>query len=180
MSVQLPPFQRLVDDHWRDVARLAAVLSGPVDGPDVAQQAWLQAYAAYPRLTSARNLRGWLLTVTHRCAMDSHRARARNPVPTPTEELPERAPSCAATGTGHGMLPTSTLTDPAETHDARDPALWAAVNTLPPRTRDAVVLRYVGDLDHAHIARIINTSPGMSRRLVSDGLAALRKALTDD
>jgi RNA polymerase sigma factor (sigma-70 family) len=180
MSVHLPPFQRLVDDHWRDVARLATALCGPIDGPDVAQQAWLQAYAAYPRLTSTRNLRGWLFTVTHRCAMDSHRARARNPVPTPSDELPERPASRAAPGTGIGPIATPTLTDPAEAYVARDPDLWAAVNTLPPRTRDAVVLRYVADLDHAHIARIIDTSSGMSRRLVSDGLAALRKALTDD
>ena len=80
----LPPFQRLVDDHWRDVARLARALAGPVDGDDVAQQAWTQAYAAYPRLTSARHLRGWLLTITHRCAMDIHRSRGRRAVPART------------------------------------------------------------------------------------------------
>ena len=52
----LPPFQLLVDAHWRDVARLAHALVGPDDGDDVAQQAWLQAWAAYPSLTSATNL----------------------------------------------------------------------------------------------------------------------------
>ncbi|MEO7070736.1 MAG: sigma-70 family RNA polymerase sigma factor, partial [Nostocoides sp.] len=75
MTVNLPPFQRLVDDHWRDVARLAHALAGPVDGDDVAQQAWVQALAAYPSLRSATNLRSWLLTITHRCAMDVHRRR---------------------------------------------------------------------------------------------------------
>ena len=71
----LPPFQLLVDAHWRDVARLAHALAGPVDGDDVAQQAWTQALAAYPSLRSAANLRGWLLTITSRCAMDAHRGR---------------------------------------------------------------------------------------------------------
>src|SRR5690242_4549302 len=85
--VNLPPFQRLVDDHWRDVARLARALAGPVDGDDVAQQAWTQAYAAYPSLTSARNLRSWLLTITHRCAMDLHRARGRRAEPTDDETV---------------------------------------------------------------------------------------------
>ena len=47
MSVHLPPFQQLVDAHWRDVARLAHALAGPDDGDDVAQQAWTQALAAY-------------------------------------------------------------------------------------------------------------------------------------
>ena len=80
MHVTLPPFQRLVDAHWRDVARLAHALAGPVDGDDVAQQAWTQALAAYPRLRSSDNVRGWLLTITARCATDVHRARARRPV----------------------------------------------------------------------------------------------------
>ena len=31
MGVQLPAFQTLVDAHWRDVARLAHALAGPVD-----------------------------------------------------------------------------------------------------------------------------------------------------
>ena len=81
MGVSLPAFQTLVDAHWRDVARLAHALAGPVDGDDVAQQAWAQALAAYPALRSSRNLRGWLLTITHRCAMDAHRSRARRAVP---------------------------------------------------------------------------------------------------
>ena len=76
MGVTLPAFQTLVDAHWRDVARLAHALAGPVDGDDVAQQAWTRALAAYPTLRSARNLRGWLLTITHHCAMDAHRSRA--------------------------------------------------------------------------------------------------------
>ena len=53
MGVKLPAFQTLVDAHWRDVARLAHALAGPVDGDDVAQQAWTQALAAYPSLRSA-------------------------------------------------------------------------------------------------------------------------------
>lgn len=77
----LPPFQHLVDAHWRDVARLARVLAGPADGDDVAQQTWAQALAAYPTLRDARNLRGWLMTVTARCATDVHRTRARRAVP---------------------------------------------------------------------------------------------------
>lgn len=78
-----PPFQRLVDRHWRDVARLAHALAGPGDAQDVAQQAWTRALQAYPQLRSTTNLRGWLLTITARTAMDSHRARARPTSPDP-------------------------------------------------------------------------------------------------
>jgi RNA polymerase sigma factor (sigma-70 family) len=153
--VNLPPFQRLVDAHWRDVARLAHALAGPVDGDDVAQQAWTQALAAYPRLQSATNLRGWLLTVTARCATDLHRARARRPVPVP--DVPAVADHAAPPGPS-----------------APDAALWAAVRALPERQRTAIALRYVADLDHAEIARTLGTTPAATRRLVSDALATLR------
>ena len=154
MSVILPPFSQLVDAHWADVARLAHALSGPDDGPDVAQQAWTQALAAYPSLRSAGNLRSWLLTITARCATDAHRARARRPVPIDPPALPDRpAPPV-----------------PQEP----DAVLWNGVRHLPERQRTAVVLHYVGDLDHAGVAVVLGTTPAASRRLVSDALATLR------
>jgi RNA polymerase sigma factor (sigma-70 family) len=161
MGVQLPAFQLLVDAHWRDVARLAHALAGPVDGDDVAQQAWTQALAAYPSLRSATNLRGWLLTITHRCAMDAHRGRARRAVPhDDPASLTTRQP----------------VVDGADA-DLPDGPLWSAVHALPPRQREAVVLKYVADLDHPTIAAALGCSPAMSRRLVSDALATLRKDL---
>lgn len=157
----LPPFQLLVDAHWRDVARLAHALVGPDEGDDVAQQAWLQAWAAYPVLTSATNLRGWLFTVTYRCATDAHRGRARRAVPTVDESL---------------AAATQPHTDrPGQSWD--ETGVWRAAAALPPRQREALALRYVADLDHAAIAAALGTSVAMSRRLVSDALATLRKAL---
>jgi RNA polymerase sigma factor (sigma-70 family) len=161
MGVKLPAFQTLVDAHWRDVARLAHALAGPVDGDDVAQQAWTQALAAYPSLRSARNLRGWLLTITHRCAMDVHRGRARRAVP---HDDPASLSSVPTTSAADADLP--------------DEPLWALVAALPPRQREAVLLKYVADLDHPTIAAALGTSPAMSRRLVSDALATLRKELS--
>ncbi|GAB2693587.1 sigma-70 family RNA polymerase sigma factor [Thalassiella azotivora] len=158
--MSLPPFQHLVDAHWRDVARLAHALAGPVDGDDVAQQAWTQALAAYPSLRDARNLRGWLLTVVSRCATDAHRSRGRRPVP--VEDV-------AATGAGHHPV----APPPAD----RDDDLWRRVRGLPDRQRHALVLRYVADLDHATVARALDTTPAATRRLVSDALATLRRDL---
>jgi RNA polymerase sigma factor (sigma-70 family) len=156
MLVTLPPFQYLVDTHWPDVARLAHALAGPGDGDDVAQQAWTQALAAYPGLRSARNLRSWLMTVTARCATDSHRARLRRPIP--SETLPDRRGG-----------------DVRDEARFEDPALWEGVRALPERQRTAVVLRYVADLDHRAIAQALGTTPAATRRLVSDALATLRR-----
>jgi len=162
--VTLPPFQHLVDAHWRDVARLAHALAGPVDGDDVAQQAWTQALTAYPRLRSTSNLRGWLLTVTYRCAMDVHRSRRRRAVP--TQDI-------ATIGEASALW----LVKGPEI-DRPDERLWSRVADLPERQRHAVVLKYVVDLDHPSIAKALDTTPTMSRRLVSDGLAALRLAIS--
>ena len=156
----LPPFQLLVDAHWRDVARLAHALVGPDDGDDVAQQAWLRAWAAYPSLTSTSNLRGWLFTVTYRCATDAHRGRSRRAVPV--------ADPAAATD-------RPLVAPPAAAPD--ESGVWQVVARLPARQREAVALRYVADLDHAAIGAALGTSTTMSRRLVSDALATLRKAL---
>lgn len=162
----LPPFQHLVDAHWRDVACLAHALAGPVDGDDVAQQAWTQALAAYPRLRSTSNLRGWMLTITSRCAMDVHRSRGRRAVP--VQDIVE-----IAHASGRVLV-----REPEP--DRPDESLWAHVADLPERQRHAVVLKYVLDLDHPSIARTLGTTPNMSRRLVSDGLATLRLATLRD
>jgi DNA-directed RNA polymerase specialized sigma24 family protein len=167
MSVRLPAFQRLVDAHWRDVARLAHALAGPADGDDVAQQAWAQALAAYPRLASAANLRGWLLSITANCAHDALRSRSRRPVPVPD---PGEAVLAAPSRAVHSAVP------PPGPPPGGDP-LWVAVRSLPERQRTAVALRYVADLDHAEIARVLQISPANSRRLVSDALGELRRCL---
>ena len=154
MFVGLPPFQQLVDAHWRDVARLAAAMAGPRDGDDVAQEAWARALRAYPSLTHAGNLRSWLLTITAHAALDAQRARTRR------DRGAARPPE-----------------PPADLAPLPDERLWAGVRALPVRQRQAVVLHYVGGLAHGEVARALDTTPAASRRLVSDALAALRVAL---
>ena len=123
--MSLPPFQRFLDAHAPHVQRFLVGVVGRNDADDCFQETFLSALRAYPAGT-ATNLRAWVLTIAHRKAIDSHRARARRA--TPRDAVPER---------------------PAKEATDRDPALWAAVRTLPPKQRDAVLLRYVNDLSHA-------------------------------
>lgn len=147
----LPPFQTLLDAHAGAVSRLCAALAGPNDGADCAQETWLAALRAYPALRHDRNLRGWLLTIAARCAVDSHRARGRRPVP--VADVPDRVSAPMASG---------------------DSELWVRVRRLPERQRLAVGLRYALGLPHAEVAAALGCTETTSRRLVSDGLAALR------
>jgi RNA polymerase sigma factor (sigma-70 family) len=153
--VDLPPFQRLLDDNRDAVYRYLLYAAGPDEADDCFQETWLAALRAYDRLRSAENLRGWLLRIAHNKAMDAARGRSRRPVP--VEAVPERA--TAAT-------------------DGLDPALWAAVAELPPKQRGAVLLRFVADLDHAGIALALDCSPEAARRSLHEGLNRLRKEWT--
>jgi len=134
------------------------ILRGAVgrDGAeDCFQETFLAALRAYPEIEDAGNLRGWLLTIAHRKAIDHHRARGRNPVP--VAELPEAA--------AEDGIPQ------------RDDRLWEAVGALPPKQRAAVALRYGSDLPHAEIAAALGCSPEAARRSLHEGLKRLRKEL---
>ena len=152
----LPPFQLLLDDHGRDVHRFLSALVGPHDADDCYQETWIAALRAYPRLQNAANLRGWLLTIAHRKAIDQIRARKRNPVP--TEELPQMS---------------------VFDHH-QDPAIWQLVRGLPDKQRTSVALRYALDLDYAGIGQAMGTSEEAARRNVHEGLKRLRVDYVDE
>src|SRR3954452_10610212 len=109
----LPPFQRFLDDHRDAVWRFLAASVGPHEADDCFQETFISALRAYPRLRPDSNLKGWVLTIAHRKALDHHRATRRRPLP--VEEVPEQP---VANG--------SPLLD-------GQPELWHAVRDLPPK-----------------------------------------------
>jgi RNA polymerase sigma factor (sigma-70 family) len=149
----LPPFQALIDEHAGDVMAVLRGAVGRADAEDCFQETFLSALRAYPKLGDARNLRGWLITIAHRKAVDHHRARGRRPVP--VAEVAEVA-----------------VSDPEP-----DKAIWALVGALPPKQRAAVTLRYAGDLPHAEIAAALGCSPEAARRSLHEGMKRLREEL---
>ncbi len=161
-SVDLPPFQLLLDTHARDVHRFLVASVGRHDADDCFQETWLSALRAYPRLRDASNLRGWILTVAHRKAIDHARSRARRPVPVAT--VPEVWP---VRSDGAGLLDT-------------DDDLWALVRELPPKQRTALALRFVADSDYAEISTVMGTSEEAARRNVHEALKRLRQEYGDD
>jgi RNA polymerase sigma factor (sigma-70 family) len=152
--LELPPFQELLDAHGSDVHRFVRAIVGADDADDCYQETWIAALRAYPRLRDASNLRGWILTVAHRKAIDRIRARRREPLP--VEVLPDRgAPDGALTPT--------------------DEDLWSAVAGLPDKQRTAVALRYVVDAAYGEVATVMGTTEEAARRNVHEGLKRLRK-----
>ena len=149
------PFEQVVAEHGAVVWRVCRALLGPADADDAWQETFLAALAAYPRLRPDSNVRGWLVTIAHRKALDRLRAMARHAVP--TADPPER-PSSA---------------DP----DSLADSLTAALDRLAPKQRTAVVARYVADLSYAQVAELLGTSEAAARRNAADGIARLRQHL---
>jgi RNA polymerase sigma factor (sigma-70 family) len=149
--VPLPPFQALLDKHGRDVHRFLVASVGRHDADDCYQETWVAALRAYPRLRDDTNLRGWLLTIAHRKAIDLVRARHRTAVP--AGELPETA---------------------TEDREPDRSGIWSAVRALPPKQRLAVALRYAVDADYPVIAATMGTTEEAARRNVHEGLKRLR------
>lgn len=152
-DLALPPFQNLLDEHAADVMAVLRGAVGRADAEDCFQETFLAALRAYPKLNDAGNLRGWLLTIAHRKAIDHHRANGRRPLP--VAEVVEIE-----------------VNDPEPSE-----GIWGAVGALPPKQRAAVALRYACDLPHAEIAAALGCSPEAARRSLHEGIKRLRKEL---
>jgi RNA polymerase sigma-70 factor (sigma-E family) len=78
----------------------------------------------------------------------------------------------------HSTDPTSGALPETGRHDEYDDGmggtLWSFVQTLPPKQRSVVVLRYYEQLSEAEIADVLGISPGTVKSQASRALAALR------
>jgi RNA polymerase sigma factor (sigma-70 family) len=155
------PFEEVLSEHGSVVMRVCAALLDPPDAEDAWSETFLAALEAYPRLRPGSNVRGWLVTIAHRKAIDILRARARAPLP--AAEVPE-----PAGGTTDWPAWPASLVD-------RDPELWAALRALPFKQRGAVAYHYLAGLPYAEVGVLLESSEEAARRSAADGLARLRK-----
>ena len=156
MSVRLPPFQVLLEEHRADLYRFAIATAGPTDADDVYQETWIAALRAYPRLRRGDNLRAWLFRIAQNKAIDAHRARGRRAVP--VEQVPDR---------------------PAPPEPDGEPELWRLLRALPPKQRTAVFCRSVLGMPYSELAELLGSSEDAARRNVHEGLKTLRRELDE-
>jgi RNA polymerase sigma factor (sigma-70 family) len=166
----MQPFEEIVTEHGAVVRRVCRALLPPADADDAWSDTFLAALRAYPDLRPDSNVRGWLVTIAHRKAIDVLRRAARTP--TPVALLPEAgAATRAEDPTGLAGL------DGLDGGDGGD-GLTAALAGLPPKQRGAVVYRYLADLPYAEVGDLLGCSPTAARRNAADGIAALRRHVT--
>ena len=150
-----PPFEQVLELHGRAVLRFCIARAGAEHGEDCFQETMLAALRAYGTVRDPDAILGWLLAIAARKTVDLFRKRARTP--TPVDDLEAVMPS--------GELATE------------DDAIWGYVRALPPKQRQAVTLRFLGDLTHDEIAGVMQTSSAAARRNLFEGLRRLRSEL---
>jgi len=152
-----PAFQEFLEANRATVYRFLAVAVGPQEADDAFQETFLAALRSYPRVREPDKLDRWILSIASRKAIDHHRRSGRGPVP--TDDPPDRP-----------------VHDPSPS-DHDDP-LWAAVRSLPPRQRVAVVHRHVLDRSYEEVAELMGGSEQTARANVYQGMKRLRELMT--
>lgn len=151
--------EQLLEQHADRIhAVCRRIVADPQDALDATQEALLAVARGIGRFDGASRFSTWCYRVATNAALDEVRRARRRPV---------------------AIEPSPTLRDPHDGATAVDARLDvdAALATLPPEFRAAVVLRDLGDLDYAEIADVLGIPPGTVRSRIARGRAALAAAL---
>ena len=156
-------FCEFVAARQQALLRTAYLLTSDLhSAEDLVQISLAKAYLAWDKLREPRAVEAYVRKIM----VNEHtswwrRAWRRNE--RSTDELPE----------------SRTIRDDPTDFERQD-AMWELVQTLPPKQRAAVVLRYYEDLSEAETARVLGCSVGTVKSQTSRALAALRGRLADD
>ena len=145
-------FEEFVGAQLPGLLGYARALSGnDHDAWDLVQECLVRIGVRWSRMDRDGNPAAYARTTLVRLNVDRMRRRGRE---RPVELVPEVAVEHPVPGI--------------------DPWMLAALRSLPPRQRTALVLRYVDDLDLRGIAAAMGCSVGTAKSHVSRGLATLR------
>lgn len=151
---------QLYSEQYRPLVRLATLLVRDfATAEEVVQDAFVAMHGAWRRLRDPNKALSYLRqsvvnrarsVLRHRAVVEKHAPKA----------LPD-APSAE-----HGAL-----------GELERAAVIEALRALPTRQREAIVLRYYGDLSEAQIADAMGISRGAVKSHTARGIAALRSVL---
>ncbi len=141
---------------------------------DVSQQVFLQLYISMPTLRTGEPLKAWLFQVArNRCLDELRRKRAIH-----FSEL-------EAGNDEDDLSPLAIMPDtrplPDELAERRDlqRALRKAIESLPPKFRSVVLLRYAGQLSFSEIGRTLNMPEATAKTYFQRARPLLRAALSN-
>jgi RNA polymerase sigma factor (sigma-70 family) len=153
-----PAFEAIVERYRRALMRYVSRLLPPERAEDVVQQAFVKAYEAMHRDAAELNLRPWLYRIAHNGAVNALRDRALGHA-----QLDERFDGVER--------PDQAL---ERTLGLRD--LVVAVQALPERQRNAILLRELEGRSYGEIAAALGVTDGAVRQLLNRARNSLRAA----
>ena len=161
-------FSDYVAARQQALLRTAYVLTGERHAAeDLLQTALAKTYLTWSRIRDPRSADAYVRKIMVN-ELTSWWRRAWRTREFSTDALPDQH-------TGPGRH-TSAGVDNAGAVVDRD-AMWTLLQTLPPRQRAAVVLRFYEDMSEAETAQVLGCSVGTVKSNASRGIAALRERL---
>ncbi len=141
---------------------------------DVLQQVFLRFYTSLPRLGTAEPFKSWLFQVARNCCVDELRRRRRYAIHFSQLEVE---------GSDGEMAGLSDIPDPGllpeDLMERRDlqQLLRQAIQTLPPKFRSVVILRYASQLSFSEIGKILSMPEATAKTYFHRAKVLLRKTL---
>lgn len=160
-------FQELIRPHLDALRRFVFSLSSNwQDADDIAQEALIKAFRAFPSFDGRASLSTWLYTVARSASVDWHRSRMgqapqrENPLPSTHPTLDPRQ-------------------DEACSQQQDRERLWQAIRCLDERNRVPLVLFEVEGLSYDEIAKVEDVPVGTIRSRISRARQELRQRLVE-
>ncbi len=162
-------FSRYYDTCWIYASRM---VGNRADAEDVVQETFLRALRALDRYEDRQRFRGWLFCIlTNRCR---------------TRLVQRRKAWRYVSIDGLNAPPASLITEQHELVDesqagtALVDALQSALNQLPPRYREAFLLKHAEDLEYTQMVEITGASVSALKMRVKRAREILRPMLEKD
>jgi RNA polymerase sigma factor (sigma-70 family) len=153
-----PAFETIVERYRRPLMRYVSRILPPERAEDVVQQSFVKAYEAMQRDAATIQLRPWLYRIAHNNALNALRDRGLRHA-----ELDERL---------DGVERPDQALERAQ--GLRE--LVVAVQALPERQRDAILLRELEGRSYEEIAAALGVTDGAVRQLLNRARHSLRAA----
>ena len=154
-------FEDYAASAWPRLYRYAYLLTGQhADAEDLAQATLLRAYKSWEKVRRADSPTAYVRATLTNTYLASKRPRAAR-----LEVLADSPPEPAPGGRGGEVATDDHLT------------LWPHIQSLPPRQRAVIVLRYYEGLSEREIAEALGCSPGTVKSSAHHALRSLRTAL---
>lgn len=158
-------FAELSSKHLGAIVTYATrITKNRSDAEDVAQETFLRAWQSAHRYEARSPAIAWLLTIAHNAAID--RLRKRGAAPVELDDARDPAPDS---------------TKPSELLEKKDELarLEAALDALPDRQRQALLLAHEQGLRPPEVAEVLGVTLEAVESLLSRGRRALKQALSE-